>query len=402
MAARRLSRVLQTQYKRALGEKDHPHLIPFASESNMQEWYFLVVNLPAPFAGGEYIFKLTAPEEFPQKPPGFAFCTQNGVYEPGGAICISIGEFHSNDAAGATGAYGWRPALGMFGFAREVVNGMIDPDYLGNGIRVRNESDALKTRYAANSIKANARDHAELMASFLEFEEAHPGHEVVRLRRMWRAAASAAEFDYANVADPDALAALFADAFGEEMWSKLESSLGYLTEIPDLPAAQLTSMGFPCAAKPIFEQIGDRLVETLTEHELAVRQVLVLTLHARICSAFIADAEWRQKFQDGYAEFLVALPSVCGGASRETVPSVMQKIVDAPHLLAEVHADLAAFLRTENIDEKAQRGRTFCARVRALSVAARATQAGASAAAAPATAPQSTIDDYIDDLFDDA
>lgn len=396
MAARRLARVLQNQYKRAQDEKDYPNLIPFASESNLKEWYFLVVNLPAPFADGEYIFKLTAPDEFPHKPPGFSFCTQNGVYEPGGPICISIGEFHSDDAAGKTGAYGWRPALGMFGFAREVVNGMIDPDYLGGGIRVQNETDDLKAQYAAASSKTNARDHAELMEAFLEFEETHPEHQAVRLRRMWRAAAKAAELDYTTIGDSAEVEALFAAAFGEELWPKLETSLGYLASTP---------------SEKIFAQIADRLVEALTERELAVRRVLVLALHARICAAVWAEnglaseAEWGQRFRDGFAEFLDTLPSVCGGASKETVPSAMEKLADAPRQLAELHADLADFLRTEDIDKKALRGRAFCARVRVLNLAAQVAKPPsppAGSLAPPPSPPPETMDEFIDDLFDEA
>ena len=37
----------------------------------------------------------------------------------------SVGEFHHDDAPGPDGAHGWRPALGMAGFAVQVVNGLV-------------------------------------------------------------------------------------------------------------------------------------------------------------------------------------------------------------------------------------------------------------------------------------
>ena len=72
----------------------------------MRVWYFLIGGLDTPFRGGEYLFKLIAPDEFPQKPPKFEFLTKNGVYTPGGPICISVGDFHTNDDPARTGRGG--------------------------------------------------------------------------------------------------------------------------------------------------------------------------------------------------------------------------------------------------------------------------------------------------------
>src|SRR6516164_7845329 len=90
----RLSRILQAQYQGQL-QAPHPNLLVWMDPQDIRIWYFLIVGLDAPFLGGEYIFKLTTPNEFPHKPPTFEFMTQNGVYQPGGPICVSVGEFHA-------------------------------------------------------------------------------------------------------------------------------------------------------------------------------------------------------------------------------------------------------------------------------------------------------------------
>ena len=126
----KLPLILMNQYNKAL-KANNPNLITYVDENNLTIWYFLIKGLKdTPFEGGEYIFKLKAPDQFPHKPPSFEFCTPNGVYDIGGKICISVGEFHANDKPGSTGSYGWRPSLGMYGFANEVLNGLINYKFL--------------------------------------------------------------------------------------------------------------------------------------------------------------------------------------------------------------------------------------------------------------------------------
>ena len=105
-------RILNEQQK-VFVAKPNPHLLLVVDETDCRIWYFMVVGLEIPFTHGEFIFRLTAPDTFPFKPPKFEFLTENGVFMPGGPICISVGELHANDAPGAEGAYGWRASLGI-------------------------------------------------------------------------------------------------------------------------------------------------------------------------------------------------------------------------------------------------------------------------------------------------
>lgn len=156
------------QYNKALKAKND-NLIPYVDERNITIWYFLIKGLKdTPFEGGEYIFKLTAPNEFPHKPPSFEFYTPNGVYDIGGKICISVGEFHTNDRPGSTGSYGWRPSLGMYGFANEVLNGLINFQYLDHGIRIISTNIEIKKKLANDSIKYNIKNYSIIYNHFCE------------------------------------------------------------------------------------------------------------------------------------------------------------------------------------------------------------------------------------------
>jgi len=156
----------------------HPNLIAIFDEADIRVWHCMVVGLDKPFLGGEYIFRLTAPDDFPMKPPRFEFITKNGVYEPGGAICISVGEFHADDKPGKDGASGWRPALGMAGFATQVVNGMICHDTLKYGIRIKNTTDDVKMAFAKKSAAMNRKMHPLLAAQFESVVQTVPDSSV--------------------------------------------------------------------------------------------------------------------------------------------------------------------------------------------------------------------------------
>lgn len=179
MSADRLTKVLATQYKKAK-EDPHPYLLTFVNDEDLKNWYFLIGGLDTPFLGGEYIFKLTAPDDFPHAPPKFEFLTPTGVFLPGGPICISVGEYHADDAPGKDGAKGWRPSLGMIGFAAQVVNGMICFDTLDSGIRIQILPTPMKSAIAKASRERNMNEYRELYDKFEQIIEQNPDIEPVR------------------------------------------------------------------------------------------------------------------------------------------------------------------------------------------------------------------------------
>ena len=162
----------------------HPNLLgPVfgdGDDEDLRVWNFMIGGLDSPFRGGEFVIRLQAPPEFPMKPPSFEVLTPNGVYEPGGAICISIGEFHAKDAPGATGGNGWRPALGMKGFATEALNGLICHKELSSGIRIKIETPAAMAVHAKRSHAFNAGRFPALARAFERALAANPETAVAK------------------------------------------------------------------------------------------------------------------------------------------------------------------------------------------------------------------------------
>lgn len=150
------------------------------NSDNIAEWVFLIGGLDSPFEFGEYIFVLTAPPTFPQSPPTLQFYTKNGVFTPGGRICISIGEFHANDRPGKDGAHGWRPGLGMLGFANQVVNALLCYETLDSGIRINKEPDSVKINLAKSSRVQNLLQYPSLMTQLEDIIAQYPNAEPIK------------------------------------------------------------------------------------------------------------------------------------------------------------------------------------------------------------------------------
>jgi ubiquitin-protein ligase len=202
-SARRFAKVMGGQYRSFL-KVGNTDLLAVMREEDCSVWYFLAFGLgdpdepeKNPYLGGEYLFQLKAPSKppnwFPNYPPSFSFLTPSGVFVPGGPICISIGEFHADDRAGKEGSYGWRPTIGMKGFAREVVNSLVVSQEVDGrlvdpleGIRINVLPDAKKKKCAKTSRAYNRENHAEIMALFDEFAEAHPEDPGVRAWKLSR------------------------------------------------------------------------------------------------------------------------------------------------------------------------------------------------------------------------
>lgn len=184
MAAERAAACALRHYEKAQKENSK-NVIFLPDESNLLVCHILITGLPYPYHGGEFIFRLTCPPEFPQKPPSLECLTDNGVYEPGPKICISIGEYHASDRKGHDGGdAGWRPAMGIRGFAHEVMNGLIVPDQLNlrkhsdsgkGGIGILDTTPAERVKLATNSKAYNLRHCPEIRKQFWEFATSQPG-----------------------------------------------------------------------------------------------------------------------------------------------------------------------------------------------------------------------------------
>ncbi|NBQ71241.1 MAG: hypothetical protein EBU46_21350, partial [Nitrosomonadaceae bacterium] len=160
-----LARVLMSQLQKLEAAPEH-FFLAAPRPDDLRVVYFLVAGLGDPYAGGEYVFQLIVPDDFPAKPPRLVFLTPTGVFKPGDRVCISVGEFHANDRPGKDGAHGWRPTLGLRGFALEVVNALICSDDLGSGIGIEHKPPNEKRALALGARAYNGARLAEISALF--------------------------------------------------------------------------------------------------------------------------------------------------------------------------------------------------------------------------------------------
>jgi len=147
---------------RQLAKATHDQNLLLVRTDRLDEWTYLMCGMAPPY-DGEYLFTLTAPNEYPIKPPSVQFWTPNGLFIPGTKVCVSIGEYHSQDASD-DGAYGWRPAMGMEGFALQLPPLFICPDKDFHGIGIQRDSPARAQQLADASRRFNTKhEHADLI-----------------------------------------------------------------------------------------------------------------------------------------------------------------------------------------------------------------------------------------------
>lgn len=335
---RDLARILHCQQLRA-AQVDHPHLVHAVDGSDARTWHFLIINLPPPYRGGEYIFRLRAPESFPQQPPELSFLTPNGVFEAdGGKVCISIGEFHAHDAAGRDGAYGWRPVLGMIGFAGEVVNALIAGG-LGGGVRVLEAPAATKAALAGASGAHNWGRHPQLRESLQAALEERPESRAAHAWRMWQAAETLATIA-GDGAWAETHAELLVQACGPH-WGLAAEGFWAAGLAPGAPSG-------PDAA--LLAALGPRLQEALVEREDAARRALLAGLGLRLLVETEAPAP---QLEAAFAAFVAALAGAAGAWGEKLPPLVLAAGLGA---FVQSHARLAEFLKEPDLDAQKELG----------------------------------------------
>lgn len=154
------------QFQRAIKLRNE-YVKFYMNPMKVDEWWVLIHNISGKndeFKGGEFLVKLVAPDEFPDKPPGFHFMTPTGIFAVEGDICISIGKYHANN---------YRPVLGMHGFADEIMNSLVTWKSLGHGIGIEpnatldqirlctSKSRAYNTKYYADKVQLINESFAE-------------------------------------------------------------------------------------------------------------------------------------------------------------------------------------------------------------------------------------------------
>jgi ubiquitin-protein ligase len=152
-------------------------------DKDINTWYVMIhgiIGNQDEYVGGKYLFKLTIPPNFPAEVFSFECLTPNGVYEPGGRICISIGEWHQSDGPSKKNSdHGYTPARdgGPDKFVREITNGLIIRNNdileknksnkgLESGIRIKFESIDVTKKMALESDEYNRKLYPKIMEEF--------------------------------------------------------------------------------------------------------------------------------------------------------------------------------------------------------------------------------------------
>ena len=109
---------LMQEYK-DLQEQPCPEFTAAPLEDNILEFHFTIRGPPqGGFQGGRYHGRLIFPPEYPFKAPNIIFLTENGRFEVGQKICLSITAFHQET---------WHPAWGIRTVLIAVISFFLQP-----------------------------------------------------------------------------------------------------------------------------------------------------------------------------------------------------------------------------------------------------------------------------------
>jgi len=137
---------INAQFQKAIKEPNE--YIKFAVDDDPYTWLILIHNISGnkdEYLGGEFIFRMILPKDFPYNPPEFYALTPNGLYDCHKKCCISIGEFHKDE---------YRAVLGASGFAKELANGLINWHEVESGMNM------LRTNYEEKKgLAKSSRDY---------------------------------------------------------------------------------------------------------------------------------------------------------------------------------------------------------------------------------------------------
>ena len=76
--SRTITQRINAQFKKVLKD-DSMYYTCCIDIENIKVWYVMIKNLPEPYMGCEFYFKMELPDNFPEEPPTLVALTPNGV-----------------------------------------------------------------------------------------------------------------------------------------------------------------------------------------------------------------------------------------------------------------------------------------------------------------------------------
>jgi len=162
-----INTILMNHYKKVL-KQDSAYFKVVIDPENIKNWYVLVSGLDNPYKDGVYIYRLVLKNSFPDEPPCLRALTPNGVFIADNMpICTSIGIFHQN-MFDKSGSYGYRTALGIYGFIMNaIINAMVTAEVGNHGIRFVVLPLVERKRLASLSKKYNEDTYPDILKMFV-------------------------------------------------------------------------------------------------------------------------------------------------------------------------------------------------------------------------------------------
>lgn len=122
------------------------------NERSPQIFYAIISGLDGDFTGGEYIMKISLPNNYPFGAPVISFDTPNGKFEPGKNICLNITHFHSET---------WSPLLTLEKIINSLVSLLADTDVV-HGVGFMNTDSGTKKKLAEQSASYNRKYNSQI------------------------------------------------------------------------------------------------------------------------------------------------------------------------------------------------------------------------------------------------
>ena len=130
------------------------------SLENISIWYAKIKNLSDEYKGGEYLLKITFPEEYPFKAPDYQMMTPSGRFDINSKLCFSNTGFHGET---------WSAMWGI----DQILMGLVSYFYErnSNGIgHISGSTEASRREYAGKSKNYNNKTHKTILDLLEEFK----------------------------------------------------------------------------------------------------------------------------------------------------------------------------------------------------------------------------------------
>jgi ubiquitin-protein ligase len=121
-------------------------------ESDLQYVYVIIRNLDGVYTGGEYIFRIKLPDDYPFSPPVICCLTPSGRFQPEVNICLSISHFHRET---------WSPLITLEKITYSIISIFHDPTIMGVGCI--NTPPGATATLAKESVETNKKNHQAIL-----------------------------------------------------------------------------------------------------------------------------------------------------------------------------------------------------------------------------------------------